>query len=782
MWTRFAQFESLEHLLATRLRPGGDGTPTRCVVFGGTGAVGGAVVLELIRLILVSRLYRDQPLTGQIYATAMSDHEISQFMQRVFMALEPEAPIEKRIPLREYRLGGQVDLRFATLQLRAPEGLPEYVARRIGELGAAEPDIETLLREYCAQLPSPFLDFVEHIHSGQLLDGVVVGIPLPSVATYTLDSMDAVAERYRLDRDALTRVKDFYLATFVRGLAVTRQKYARHVIMAHTTGVGGMYTVDEVEPEIRLGFAHSAKGRQLVEKKHFADELTRLYLDQALEVLVTAAAIGIDAVEFNLRLPLIHPVRRGFAAALNGLAEPPVPPEEVAEGFIRLYPPLNLPFDRPSEPPAGAGGEGEAGKPVRFAASRELFVEAAIRSGENGLFSVANCTALYHVMKVAIPEELAMVIIRRLVFGRERRRGWFSEGLCYYTETENAHFAHRVLDSDQRLVRAHLGAFAVQAYQALGSSTHQARLHELGLIVLLLRLLDLKRRFESFSDQQLMDGSKDLDEFLWQHTGYPCFEDFLALGPQRLAELLGGLCEVKNRFHMGEWLGYDLRSHGQRPPGHERFLSRLCTRVRRYLSTITSLGTPIVFQSSASGSPRVLLGPYVAPLDTVLTRDDDLERILRRQAADSGVTYQVARDWVVANNGFIDLRPHALGTDAKELTPATGTTLLATTDREELHSWLAGRTPSGYFTTSGLLALDYRLRCLWHRLQTRHTELGTANTWKNLFFRLADGRYVLAPGLVETVRMYCEGLGKVTGTELLWPRWGYWSGGPDPGA
>ena len=35
------------------------------------------------------------------------------------------------------------------------------------------------------------------------------------------------------------------------------------------------------------------------------------------------------------------------------------------------------------------------------------------------------------------------------------------------------------------------------------------------------------------------------------------------------------------------------------------------------------------------------------------------------------------------------------------------------------------------------------------------------------------GYHIITPGLVETVRMYNEGLGKITGTETLWPRWGY---------
>ena len=49
------------------------------------------------------------------------------------------------------------------------------------------------------------------------------------------------------------------------------------------------------EAEIRLGFAHSALGKKLVDKKYFADELTQLYIDHGFYALVTAAAVGIKA-------------------------------------------------------------------------------------------------------------------------------------------------------------------------------------------------------------------------------------------------------------------------------------------------------------------------------------------------------------------------------------------------------------------------------------------------------------------------------------------------------
>ena len=66
-----------------------------------------------------------------------------------------------------------------------------------------------------------------------------------------------------------------------------------------------------------------------------------------------------------------------------------------------------------------------------------------------------------------------------------------------------------------------------------------------------------------------------------------------------------------------------------------------------------------------------------------------------------------------------------------------------------------------------------RLRRLYEKVRKRRIHLGTRETWKHLFPQDRGGRYLLSPGLIETVRMYTEGLGKVTGTEALWPGWGY---------
>ncbi len=758
MRTIYHEFESLEHLLGHRLLPGGGGRPIRFVVFGGTGAVGGAAVLELCHVILMSKRLRRLPFEGEIYATGISDKDISKFASRLYLALGDEVEIEKVEPLRHYRLDGRIDLKFSLLRLQVPDNLRHHAGS-----GAGGADLETAMGDYFAAQACPFQDFVEGL-GADLLHAVVVAIPLPSVATYTLGAIDRLLAERGLDHAAQQRIKRSYLRTFIRGLAVIQQRYARHVVIAHTTAVGGMYRVDGGTAEIRLGFAHSALGQKLVDKKYFADELTQLYLDHGFDVLVTAAAIGIDGVEYRQHLPLDRQVQRRLRECTEGGQEndpPAVPASDLESQEILLYP--SLAVDLQAE-----DGDG----PLEFGAGKELIVDVAIRSGENGIFSVGNCVALYHVMKVAIPEELAMVLVRHAVFGPERRHDWFKDKIAYYTETENSYFALKLLDSTPRLQRAHYGAFAVQSYQALGSATHQARMHELGLLLLVLRLLELGQKFEEVPEQELSDGLSDVGDFLWRHTRIPSFEDLADLDGWRLASLFSQLCEIDSMESAGSFLGYEARRHGLREPGRERFLARLATWIGRYLQTVTSLGIPILYRRPQGGD-RLLLGPYVAPLDAGVARRREVERTWRELAARHSVPFEVARDWVIANNGFVDLRPVALGSAAKEPGPWLAERVGHMSTRAELETWLAGLEVGSYFTTCGAIALELRLSKLSREVCRRRIRLGTRETWKHLFQEDEDGRHLLSPGLIETVRLYTEGLGKITGTEALWPVWGY---------
>lgn len=764
MRTQYHEFESLEHILATRYLPGGDHQPIRFVVFGGSGAVGGASVMELCRIILMSKTLSSRPLYGVIHATGLSDKEISKYVSRLYLALEDDVEIEKIVPLRHYRLDRRIDLHFEQLRLQIPADLPAYAAAQIAERGGAAA-LEEVLDEYFAAQPCPFLKFVEKLLGGesdaQPMHAVVVAIPLPSVATYTLTTIDQLLKEYELEHAIGQRIKKSYLRTFVRGLAVIQQRYARHVVMAHTTAVGGMYRVDGASAEIRMGFSHSASYKKLVDKKYFADDLTQLYLDHGFDVMVTAAAIGIDAVEMRCHLPSDRAVLAKLRRAQVEAGHEIVRPDDLEAFRILLYPAMVVPL---------VPAEQSDNEPLRFESGKELIVDTAIRSGENGLFSVANCVALYHVMKVAIPEELAMVLVRRAVFGPERRRDWFENKICYYTETENSYFAIRLLESYPELIRGHHGAFAIQAYQALGSSCHQARLHEVGLLLLVLRLRELARRFQEIPEKELVGALADLDGFFWKETRIPAFEDLEQLDAAELSRWWTLLCEVRNVETAGRLLGYAPRHHGVRERGREEFLSRLATAISRYLQTITSLGIPILYQGS-DGTERVLIGPYVAPLDRGIGSSHGLDAELRRQAERHGVEVETYRNWVIANNGFIDFRHHALATASQEVNQGLAVARLHS--RTELHEWIQNLEPGCYFTTAGSVALLYRLERLRQRVCRRRLQLGTRETWKHLFQKDSEGRHWLTPGLVETVRMYSEGVGKITGTEALWPPWGY---------
>ncbi len=761
MRTHYHEFESLEHLLATRLLPGGSNEPIRFVVFGGTGAVGGAVVLELCRLIVRSSRFRSEPLSGEIYATGRSDRDIARFANRLFLDLGSEAPIEKIELLRHYRVGDAIDLRFSLLDLELPHDLAKRAREKAPDDGGTEgSDLEHGLDAYFSAQRQPFLSFVQGLET-DLLHAVVVAIPLPSVATYTLEIVERLAAEHGLDHTARTRIKSRYLHRFIHGLAVIQQRYARHVVMAHTTAVGGMYRVDGGgQAEIRLGFAHSALGKKLVEKKHFADKLCEVYLDHGFDVLVTAAAIGIDAVEFRRHLPLGRAVRATLSARTSG-AQKVVPTEDLESDAILLY------------PSAVVDLEAEPAQPIDFGHGKELIVDAAIRSGENGLFSVANCIALYNVMKVAIPEELAMIVVRHAVFGPERRRDWFHDKICYYGSTENALFALRLLENDPQLTRAHHGAFSVQAYQALGSATHQARLHELGLLILLLRLRDLSVRFAHIPEQELAEATGDLDAFFWHQTRLPAFEDLDDLDVPTLGQIFGRLCETETKEDAGALLGFDDRQQGAGEKGRDKFLSRLAVRIQRYLCTITSLGTPIVYRSPTTGRDRIRVGPYVAPMELAMTSADAMQHAWRRLADAHRISASTARNWTIVNNGFVDLRPQAFACCATDACRDLDIHLQAFDDPDAILEWIHGQPVGSYFTTSGLLAFRLRLERLGKQVRGRRIELGTAETWKHLFQQDTEGRHVLSPGLVETVRMYNEGLGKVTGTEALWPSWGY---------
>jgi hypothetical protein len=177
------------------------------------------------------------------------------------------------------------------------------------------------------------------------------------------------------------------------------------VLVAHTTGVGGMYDESPSgETTLRLGFAHAARDEFLRNKHHEAVNLTKNYAQRGVLMLVTAAAIGIDEVRMRERIPL----HGGIVKALRDA------PHELYRGarerkqFVQVFKPATL-THFPSSRAARGEGQGE-GRPLNFKRAEDLLPSWLIRSGENGFFSVANADALYRVMKVASVSELGHVL------------------------------------------------------------------------------------------------------------------------------------------------------------------------------------------------------------------------------------------------------------------------------------------------------------------------------------------------------------------------------------
>ena len=72
----------------------------------------------------------------------------------------------------------------------------------------------------------------------------------------------------------------------------------------------------------------------------------------------------------------------------------------------------------------------EKAKALHFKRGTDLRPEHAIRSGENGFFSVANADALYRVMKVASVSELGHVLATVGLLGDDPNR---IDGCCFHS-------------------------------------------------------------------------------------------------------------------------------------------------------------------------------------------------------------------------------------------------------------------------------------------------------------------------------------------------------------
>jgi len=765
------------------------------VVFGGTGAVGGATALQMISLFEEAAAAPGAAFgergehAPRIVITGRTKQELRGFTELLFKVQERDhgaGALPQPLERIGYRTVGGVIVELTTLAVdpslpglhdfaqRDDAGRREAIAAFLAEggLDAGSPAeekaawLERALREHVGR---PFTQFLTHYRDERGLPhdsdparfrSVIVSIPLASLAAYKLTDLEEAGpflgvERHGPRMDAL---KDAYLRAIRDDLAHVKESLAGEVLAAHTTAVGGMYDEENGDRRIRLGFAHSALDEKLRDKQTFAERLAQLYTERKIKMLITAAAIGVDAVLVRKSPPLNSAIRRLLAkAAADGYQ---VLPKADMTSRLHIYQPVDtdLLFDEPHE--------------VHFEHGRPLVLDYCLKSGENGYFTVSNTDALYRVMRVTSSSELGLLLARTALFGDDRHCPSFVGDACYYTESDNSRQVFDLLGQPQ-LRHNQLSGLQPKALQDLGSAKHQAELHTLGLLILLHRLKTL--------DLDLIPAHVDLEAFQ-PHDYFEAFskpltlDNVLAWQPESLARDLRRLVTARDEHDLAA-----LKYFIQADPGRKEAAHRVLHAVLHAAWAVPSIGTPIVYEMD--GRRRAVTGYYAASIDSVVTHRDCFSTYLRERfdaAGGSGghaggaAAFGRFVEFHIANNGFADLRPLAVLVTARSDHEDLTGKVQVFRDEESFTAALRALEPYSYFTTSGLLALLVRLRGLARLGQQLDFQLGTANEYRVHLPHDDRGRPLLVPGVVEAFRMVSEGLEKNTGSERLDGRWGYY--------
>jgi hypothetical protein len=762
------------------------------VFFGGTGAVGGTAVLELLSM--YEEMFAIAPPADDdipiIVATGTSREEIEVFTNRMFRFLESRHGSQKRIRVRNgYLTHSGVFVALERFEIDALPALKQFaelreserraqlatVLERMGARAGAPP--ESIGEALAQSVPTnPFTGYLNEvreqwadIRAVERFRSVLIGIPVPSLLAYHERNLEVVAEQVDGFAEEVEKLKERFLDLLVNDLARVRD-CSDNFAIAHTTAVGGMY--DEVAPgkvSIRLGFAHSAHDEKLVFKQQYAESLTRRYAKAGLNVLITAAAIGIDEVKMGERLPLHRTIRQMFkdtpddelpisgsrgraAGKLSGASHER--PARVGQ-YQRSFEPITVPLDE------------TARTRVEFSLGEEIRPAYALRSGENGFFTVANAEALYRVMRVASSAELGLVLARLALLGDDPLSPWFPGHVCYYTESDNSRQVFDFLAQD-RLRRSQLSGLDPMALQDLGSAKHQGELHTLALFVLLHRL----RTFDVSAIDPYVELKRfDAATFFVEHSFALTLDDVSSWEAGPLSADLRRLVTARTPTDLEPLL---------RRSGDELFARRqdakrlVLDRVLHAVWAIPSLGSPFVY-TGEDGNAYVRTGYYIAPLELLFAHRSDLADRLRadHRRSRNPCSYATYRDYNLAVGGFIDVRPHAILCSASNDSVDLRGRVRTVRAEEDLRSALAEIEPYGFFATCGLVAVLFRLRALYRVLQESMTETGTLQTFRWQMPRDAAGRLILVPGIVEALRMVSEGLEKTTGTERLDGMWGY---------
>ncbi|HEX2835241.1 MAG TPA: hypothetical protein VHW00_19665 [Thermoanaerobaculia bacterium] len=747
------------------------------VLIGGTGAVGGAAALQMVTMfeemmsIAPPASADDVPV---LIVTGRSDEEVHSFESRLkrFTRTRWGAGTAPRHFEHGFLSPGGVYIAVSKFEMKPVPGLEivtgadhasrpaavdEFLqiagvsrASSKGEIGAG------LMRHVRASRPiTSFLqDRLMRLrdYGPKPYRSVVLGFPLPSIIAYQTGGLATVARELGLGDDFVNEVRDAFESTFADDLSAIDKEWGARVLVAHTTGVGGMYdeTADG-STAIRLGFAHAARDEFLRTKHIEAEHLTQKYAERGVHMLVTAAAIGIDEVKMRVEIPLhgaiVEKLRNAPHELFRGSRE--------RKQDVQVFKPTTLPLASVAKPKALHFKRGEALRP-----------SWVIRSGENGYFSVANADALYRTMKVASVSELGHVLATVGLLGDDPNVPWFTNYICFYTETANSKQVFDFLYQPV-LLDAQLSGVDPMALQDLGSAKHQAELHTLALLILLHRL----RTLDIEAIEEYPDESFNARRFFLENSRPLTFRDVETWDVDALARDLRTLVTAEKP---GQLLALrpliDPGQFGARDEAHLAVLKFVLDSV----FTVPSLGSPIVVEDE-SGATVARTGYWIAPLGDIVTSDDSLRRLFDDAHArlDGEASLEEFQSFQMAVNGFIDLRPHAIVSSAKiagDLAPGAVTTHR---DDASFAERLASLEPYSFFATCGLRAVVYRLRALGRMFTQARTDLGTNQDWLWNPPRDSRGHTLVVPGVVEALRMIAEGQEKTTGTEWLDGLWGY---------
>ncbi|MCC6459565.1 MAG: hypothetical protein IT260_03775 [Saprospiraceae bacterium] len=772
------------------------------VFFGGTGAVGGQALIEMIRSF--DFIFDVNPNWAEnkpvFVVTTVNDAEIDRFITKLYNAFGRENRGEftraddgnSRARQILHKRTGLV-IEFYLLQAR-PEFKNDIRALLRDQ---ALPAMADILSAEASNITSPFEAFLEEYKSEKQLPAafrfkaVISGIPVPSVAAYHFSAIDTILEDFGIkkndpDRAIERQVKLKILEGFANDFGTIKKNLAKSVLIAHTTSVGGMYTIEDNKPVIRLGYAHSAQDDELLEKQFYAEELTRMYSALHLKILITAAAIGIDNIFKGASLPLQSKILKKYmAAAREGVLpfrEAWLNDENLGQSVNRNFPFVEV---SPFYPMRDEKGEvtGQLGIDFAFGVQKEKFtppkikVDYALRSGENGLFSIDNAYALYLNMKIATQEELSHILVFCALFGDDTQKPWFDgNGICYQTETENSSLVFAFLNNRSEFRSYQLSAFTPKAFQDLGSAKHQAELHTTGLYILLHRLSTLNPKLISEKITSKYRES-EVVEFVDRNTEPLSLENVVGMDVEKTARRFGQLLRLNSAEEMAAFVGFN---GNMQSSFVFTFFQHLLSAVKNAIYTITSLGTPILFDDE--GQSRLLIGPYCAATETVMSHNDTLAKFIKDGSAKFKLRPEDYFEWLVANNGVVDLRPQAtIVTTKTHIHGLKSKIKVVHTMREfkeqirHIQEIYIRERAHPYFSSSGIVAYIGRITGLYTQVKAFDISLGTLNNWRSLFPVDSNLNHPLIPGIVEAMRMYSEGLGKITGFEHLYPGFGYFA-------